>query len=161
LTRLATLLSALFLALPVGGTQSPPEPAASYLPPEIMPDVPRAYRYVIESAALTAGVPPRILAGVAFAESSFREAPPHPDPLDRGMFGLHESPAIHAERAGKWGEYDALDVADAARIAALYLAECYRAYDDEDMAICAYRQGIAGVRRDGAALWYAERVRGL
>lgn len=157
--KVIILLAALSLALPVGGTQSPPEPSALYLPPETLPDVPRAYRYVIESAALSAGVPPRILAGIAFAESSFREAPDHPDTLDRGMFGLHESEAIHAERSGKWGEYDALKVADAARIAALYLAECYREYDDEDMAICAYRQGITGVQRDGPALWYAERVK--
>lgn len=158
----AVLLLALSLALPVGGTQSGPAESFTWtLPPEDLSAVPEAYRETIRAAAREAGIPARILAGIAFAESSFRADPHHPDPLDRGMFGLHESQAIRAERVARFGEYDPLDPGQAARVAAGILAEHRETFRDWRLAIAAYRQGAAGVRRDGAAEWYVVRVLGL
>ena len=113
----------------------------------------------IEAAALKTGAPELTLDGLAFAESSGRPDPRHIDPADQGRFGLHETPAYHAERARKYGGYDALNPYDAAYITGRLYADALAALGDSDAAICAHKQGIAGVRRDGPLGWYLERVK--
>jgi hypothetical protein len=112
-----------------------------------------------ELAELVTGCPAQILQGIAFAESSFRVNPPHPDAFDRGMFGLHETQALHMERATKWGSYDALIPQEAAMIAAHIYMDNLAKLGDETQAIASYKQGVAGVRRDGVDEGYVERVR--
>ena len=161
--KIALLFLAAIIVAPVGSIQGQGETEQPALPTrdDSLDFVPWQYRGMIKEAAHEAGISPQILAGIAYAESSFRENPNHPDRYDRGMFGLHETPEIHAERARKWGEYDALVPEEAVRIAAGYLAECYGRLGDETLAICAYRQGVEGIRRDGPEEWYAERVKGV
>lgn len=150
----------------------------SFLPPVLLlaaltlsavpchtPDLPRTFSRsddrmnMYELAELVTGCPAQILQGIAFAESSFRVNPPHPDAFDRGMFGLHETPTLHRERAGKWGEYDALMPPQAAIIAAHIYMDNLAQLGDETLAIAAYKQGVAGVRRDGVDEGYVARVR--
>ena len=155
------LVLALSIALPAGSVQGRMPLSLPELPPADLSYIPAAYRHDIALAAEICGVPVRILAGVAFAESSFRPDPEHPDPLDRGMFGLHESAKIRAERVAKHGAYDPLDPGTAAIVAARILAEHRANFGDWSHAIAAYRQGASGVRRDGIEWWYVERVRGM
>jgi hypothetical protein len=105
-------------------------------------------------------VPPSLLWGHGFAESSLRADPPHPDPLDVGMFGLRETAEIHAERAAKWGEYDARNPVQAWHIAAHVIADNLAAFDSLDMATTAYKWGPTGARSRGVDREYVERVRG-
>ncbi len=113
---------------------------------------------VYEAAELETGCPAHILRGIAFAESSEGRNLNHPDKYDVGMFGLHERPAYHAERASKYGEYDASNPRDAARIAGRIWVDNFSILGDKVLATCAHYQGAGGVMRDGPALWYAERV---
>jgi hypothetical protein len=103
-------------------------------------------------------VQPSILWGHAFAESDFESAPKHINPIDQGMFGLHETAEIHAERAKKWGEYEARDPVQAWRIAAHVMAENLAAFDSLDMGVTAYRWGQAGARKHGVDQVYVARV---
>ena len=110
-------------------------------------------------AAACAGtiVPPWLLRAVAVVESGERDDAIGDDGVSIGRYQLNET--YHAERAAKWGEYDPADPIGAGRIAARVLEDCYRALCDWMLAICAYRQGVRGVRVNGPALWYWERVR--
>ena len=112
-----------------------------------------------EAAAIKTGAPEATLRGIRWTESSNRPNPKHIDPLDRGAYGLHESAAYHAERTRLYGEYDALDPYDAAYVTARLYADALAALGDPDAAICAHKQGVTGVKRDGALGWYLERVK--
>lgn len=102
-------------------------------------------------------VPPGLLRAVARVESSERDDAIGPDGLDEGRFQLRR--LFHEERAARWGAFDPFEPAEAGRIAARVLEDCYVRLGDWNLAIAAYRQGVDGVRRDGPALWYVERVR--
>ena len=115
---------------------------------------------IYEKAEIITGTSSAILKGIAYAESSYRAGAAHPDPLDRGLFGLHESESYHAERAVKWGEYDADDPQSAAIIAGMLFQENLQILGREDLAICAHYQGPTGVKKYGPCQWYIGRVRG-
>ena len=114
---------------------------------------------IYEKAEIVTGTSSAILRGIAYAESSYRAAAAHPDPLDRGLFGLHESAAYHKERAAKWGEYDADNPQEAAIIAGMLFQENLRILGHEDLAIAAHYQGPTGVKKHGPCQWYIDRVR--
>lgn len=115
---------------------------------------------IYEKAEIVTGTSSAILKGIAYAESSYRAAAAHPDPLDRGLFGLHESAAYHKERAAKWGEYDADNPQEAAIIAGMLFQENLRILGREDLAIAAHYQGPTGVKKRGPCGWYIGRVKG-
>lgn len=132
--------------------------SAAYRAPETAPRAPREPTLSIyEAAELATGAPAAILKGIAFAESSEGRNLNHPNKLDRGMFGLSER--WHEERAAKWGAFDPDDPREAAVIAGRIYCENLRTLGDEDSAIAAHLQGAQGVRNDGPARWYIERVR--
>lgn len=112
-----------------------------------------------DAAESRTGAPAWVLRGIAFAESSYRLDPQHLDPLDVGRFGLHEAPAYREERTRLYGRYDARDPYDAAYIAGRLYVDALARLGSEDAAIAAHRQGVRGVREDGVAAWYVERVR--
>lgn len=126
-------------------------------PPPPTQERPREAMTIYELSELVTGAPREIVEGLAFAESSKGHNLAHPDPHDVGVFGLHET--YHAERSAMWGEYHADNAAEAAIIAGRIIMHNYAELGDMDLAIAAYRQGVEGVRRDGAAGWYVERVR--
>ena len=130
--------------------------SAVYRAPEPRIDRPRERLTIYEAATLGTIVPAALLRAVAIVESSERDDAIGPDGLDLGRYQLRE--VYHAERAARWGEYDPHG-REAGHVAARILEEAFRALGDWDLAIAAYRQGVAGVRRDGAAEWYVERVR--
>jgi hypothetical protein len=80
---------------------------------------------------------------------------------------------FRAERVRAWGEYDPHNCFDAVRIADRIWQENAKAFSSrpmrgppetwarqrEDLTIAAYRQGVAGVLRNGPTMWYVERVR--
>lgn len=120
---------------------------------------PREPTYSIyELAEMVTGAPAHIVAGIAFAESSGGIMLDHPDPLDVGYFGLHESPEYHAERAKKWGEYDANNPTEAAIITGYLYMENLARLGSERLAIAAHLQGARGVLKNGPEEWYIERV---
>lgn len=109
-------------------------------------------------ASRVTGCPEEILIGIDFAESSNGLNLNHPDPLDVGRFGLHESVAYHKERAAKYGEYNPDCPLDSAIIAGRLYMDNLKLLGNSADAICAHYQGPTGVRRDGRAEWYLERV---
>jgi len=112
-----------------------------------------------EIAEIVTGASSVTLKGLCFAESSLGTNLNHPDPHDRGWFGLHETPEIHAERVRLYGEYDADDPTQAAYISGRYYMDNLSKLGSEDRAIAAHKQGPTGVRRDGIDVEYVERVR--
>ena len=114
---------------------------------------------IYEKAEIVTGTSSAILKGIAYAESSYRKDIPHPDPLDRGLFGLHESAAYHKERADKWGEYNADNPQEAAIIAGMLFQENLRILGREDLAISAHYQGPSGVKKHGPCRWYIRKVK--
>ena len=114
---------------------------------------------IYEKADIVTGTSSVILRGIAFAESSYKANPKHPDPLDVGMFGLHESSEYHSERALKWFDYDATNPLEAAVITGYLYKENLRILKDADLAIAAHYQGPTGVLVNGPKLWYIERVK--
>ncbi|HUW46879.1 MAG TPA: transglycosylase SLT domain-containing protein [Dehalococcoidia bacterium] len=124
----------------------------------IIKNVPTKYQFMIKYTAATIGISPEILAGIAYTESSYRENPEHINNTDKGMFGLHESKSIHKERSDLYGEYDATDPWEAARIAALILLDHYEYYNSWSLSIAAYHQGRTGLKNNNAESWYVARV---
>lgn len=112
---------------------------------------------VYEVAVLGTIVPARLLRAIAIVESAERDNATGDDGISIGRYQLNER--FHAERAERWGEYDPRDPLAAGIIAARILEDNYCQLGDWTLAICAYRQGVTGVRRHGATMWYAERIR--
>ena len=115
---------------------------------------------IYEKAEIVTGTSSAILRGIAYAESSYRAEVKHPDPFDTGIFGLHEAPAYHRERAAKWGEYDATNLQEAAIIAGMLFQENLRILGRKDLAIAAHYQGTTGVKKHGPCRWYVRKVLG-
>lgn len=101
--------------------------------------------------------PASILKGLARTESSFEDDAIGDDGISEGRF--QHNRRFHAERAAKWGEFDPFAPLDGARIASCIIQENLKAFGSMDLAIAAYRQGLKGTRRDGAAIWYVRRVK--
>ena len=112
---------------------------------------------VYEAAVSGTIVPACLLRAIAIIESSERDNATGDDGISIGRYQLNER--FHAERAERWGEYDPRDPLAAGIIAARILEDNYRRLGDWTLAIAAYRQGVAGVRRHGATMWYADRIR--
>ena len=119
-------------------------------------EFPRPALSIYEIAEQKTGCPAYIVRGLHFAESSYGENTNHPCPFDRGEFGINER--YHAERAEKWGEYNPDNALQSAILAGNIIMENLAALGSYDLAVCAYRQGVTGVQRNGADLWYADRV---
>ena len=103
--------------------------------------------------------PAWILKGLARAESCERDDAIGDGGESRGRFQLRE--IYHAARAMAWGEYDATWPNDSARIAScIYQDNLARLGGNVYLALAAHRQGAAGVKADGPAMWYVERVIG-
>lgn len=162
MTRLVILLAALSIAGPAGSYQGLAPASIPRLPPAPPPDlsaVPVAYRQMIVDAAAAAGVPVLALAGIGYAESSFRPTPTHCDPLDRGMFGLREAPGYHEERARAYGEFDAEVPEQAVHVAAGLLRDHLKRFNGYmPLALTAYHRGAGWAELNGVDWGYVERV---
>ena len=98
-----------------------------------------------------------ILRGIAATESHFRSTVVGDNGYSHGMFQLHSN--WHEYRVEKWGEFDPFNPYEAIIIAGKIMAKNLAAFNgDWHNAIAAYRQGISGVRRNGATCWYVNRV---
>lgn len=111
---------------------------------------------IYDIASQITGCPAEILRGIHFAESSYGENLDHPGEFDRGPFGLNER--FREERTKKWGEYNPDCPLQSAIIAGRIITENRLRLGSDKLAVCAYLQGVHGVRRDGPRLWYYERV---
>lgn len=162
MTRLVLLLAALSIAGPAGSYQGLAPAPGPCLPPAPLPDlstVPIAYRQMIVDAAARAGVPALALAGIAYAESSFRPAPTHRDLLDRGMFGLREAPGYHEERVRAYGEFDPEIPEQAVHVAAGLLRDHLKRFNGYmPLALTAYHRGAGWAEKNGVDWGYVERV---
>ena len=114
---------------------------------------------IYQIASYKTGCPEWILKGIRYAESSYGTNCAHPDPLDIGDYGLHETPEYHAERASKWGEYSPYCPLQSAIIAGHIIMENYRIMGDIDSAISAYRRGRNGTNRNGIDRMYVHKVK--
>jgi len=130
-------------------------------PPDKLPERCSERLSIYQIAELVTGAPSDILRGIDFAESSCGKRLKHSNPNDKGRFGLHESPAIRAERVAKWGEYNADNPGDAAIIAGYIYMEHFARFGDSSLAIAAYHQGARRMMLDGADAEYIMRVRGM
>ena len=111
---------------------------------------------VYDVAEVLTGAPADILHGIACAESNENDAAIGDQGRSRGRFQINED--FREERVRLYGEYDPHDAGDAAILAGrIYMANLAR-LGNEIYAIAAHRQGAGGVRRNGATLWYVERV---
>jgi len=141
-------IALLAIAMPLGANRAAPVPFTVNLSPTT--------EYTVASYA--SGCPEWVLHGIAFAESSERDDAIGDGGESVGRFQLRE--VYHASRAARWGEYDPRDSVQAGIIAGLIIMDNLAALGSLDLAIAAYRQGVGGVRRDGATGWYVERVKG-
>ena len=159
MTRLLPLVAA-FLTLSSVSYRAPvryeiPAPVQAF---EI-PGVPAEHVATFISAANSYGLPVEYLAAIPAVETSMGTDLAHRNPLDRGWFGLHERPEIHAERAAMFGEYDPDHVGDSARIAAGLLAMYRERFGSWDLAFTAYHRGAAWTARHGRDPWYLSRIK--
>jgi len=113
---------------------------------------------VYEVAEAVTGAPAEILHGIACAESNEDDGAIGDQGRSRGRFQINED--FREERVRLYGEYDPHDPGQAAILAGrIYMDNLARLGNEAD-AIAAHRQGATGVKRNGATLWYVERVRG-
>jgi hypothetical protein len=126
------------------------------VPPPVVEVMPKETAYQI--ASRITGCPEYILIGIDFAESSCGKNIVHPDPNDKGRFGIHDSEDYRAERVAKYGYYDPDNFLSAAILTGRLFMDNYKLLGNTADAICAHKQGLTGVRRDGRAEWYLERV---
>ena len=111
---------------------------------------------IYELAEAVTGAPADILHGIACAESNENDAAIGDQGRSLGRFQINED--FRAERVRLYGEYDPHDATEAAILTGrIYMANLARLGNEID-AVAAHRQGVTGVRRNGAALWYVERV---
>ena len=131
--------------------------ARGFISPPFTPSVPRIitiYDVAVEGTI----VPAELLRAIARVESGEDDSAVGDGGRSLGRFQLLED--YHASRAAVLGEYDPRNPVQAGRVAADYLQACLRAFPgDEVSGIAAYRQGIAGVRRNGVGRWYVELVK--
>ncbi|MGL5913520.1 MAG: transglycosylase SLT domain-containing protein [Bacteroidales bacterium] len=111
---------------------------------------------VFERTEILTGVPSYILEGLAFAESSFRQFALGDDGNSKGMFQINEY--YREERLQKFGYYDPYNVEDSCYVAGMILSENYKKLGDWGLAVASYRQGVYGVKSNGASMWYVNRV---
>jgi hypothetical protein len=112
---------------------------------------------MFEKAEIITGIPVEILLGIAAAESDFISSAIGDKGLSHGMFQLHSE--WHDSRVSKWGEFDPFNPEEAVIIAGKIMAENLAALNgDLNKAIAAYRQGVGGVRKNGATDWYINAV---
>ena len=112
---------------------------------------------VFTLAELVTGAPAGILHGIAMVESGNSDSAIGDDGISIGRFQINER--YHSMRARAWGEYDPHNPSEAAIIAGHIFMDNLKQLGSIDLALCAYRQGIGGVLKNGPGMWYAERVR--
>lgn len=112
---------------------------------------------VYEAACLGTETPPELLRAIARVESGECDKAVGDGGESIGRFQIRE--VFRAERVAKFGEYDPRSAREAGHVAARILEEAFRTLGDWELAAAAYRQGVRGVREDGATGWYLERVR--
>ena len=100
--------------------------------------------------------PTWVLRGIARAESGECDSAIGDDGISLGRCQLNSRYA--ADRARAWGRFDPFQPNDAIRVASCILQENLRELGSWDLAIAAYRQGVAGVLAHGAASRYSDRV---
>ena len=146
--RVIIAIAIFSLAMPLGANRAAPVQFTVNLSPTT--------EYTVASYAT--GCPEWVLRGIAFAESSERDDAIGDGGQSIGRFQLRE--IYHEARAARWGEYDPRDPTEAGIIAGRIIMDNLAQLGDLDLAIAAFRQGVEGVRRDGATAWYVERVKG-
>lgn len=99
-------------------------------------------------------VSPKILWGIARAESAFDPLAVSPDGRDRGMFQLRRD--FDSER----GVDNPYNPVEAVHHAIRILEADMDALGSTDLALTAYRRGRAGARRHGVDREYVARVKG-
>lgn len=166
--HLHRLILVLFFVGAFAGSVSWSKPFELFIPPERLevnhaPSVakcPPNKEQLLKRAALKWGVPADVLWGIWSIESGRGVNTNHINPIDQGEFGLHESPAIHAERVRKLGrEYDANKFEDAIEVSSMVLLENYWQLYDWDLAIGAYNRGVWGVQQRGIPVAYVTIVK--
>jgi hypothetical protein len=126
--------------------------------PERINNIPIELYGILEVAEMKTGAPKDILAGIVFAETSFDKNFIHPNKLDKGLFGLHETIAIRNERIRKYGFYDPENIQEAAIIAGYLYRDNLLKLKNKEKAIAAHFQGICGVRENGINYEYVNKV---
>ena len=104
------------------------------------------------------GCPAFILYGIASAESDFMASAIGDGGKSLGMFQINET--FREIRIAKYGEYNPFNPIEGAIIAGFIMAENMAVFEDYHQAICSYRQGIDGVKENGAMTWYSKKVLG-
>lgn len=113
---------------------------------------------VYELAEAVTGAPADILHGIACTESGEDDEAIGDQGRSHGRFQINET--FRAERVRLYGKYDPHDATESAIIAGRIYMDNLARLGSEELAIAAHCQGVRGVRRNGPALWYVERVRG-
>jgi hypothetical protein len=114
------------------------------------------YADMYDEAQFVTGCPAWILRGIAMTESSCNPSKVGDDGISIGMFQINET--FHEERARKYGEYNPLNPEQAILIAGHIMAHNLKVFRNPRNAIAAYRQGVAGVIKNGRTDWYVNKV---
>jgi hypothetical protein len=112
---------------------------------------------IFDNAENITGCSAEVLRGIACVESRFSANAVGDNGQSRGMFQLHSR--WDASRIEKYGEFNPFAPAESAVIAGYIIQDNLRAFHgDLRLAVAAYRQGISGVKRNGAIAGYADEV---
>jgi soluble lytic murein transglycosylase-like protein len=112
---------------------------------------------IFAEAERATGCPAEILRGIAGVESRFAVNAVGDSGWSHGMFQLHSF--WYKYRVEKYGYFDPFDPAEAAIVAGYIVQENLRSFDgDLRRAVAAYKQGVAGVNRNGTIDWYVDAV---
>lgn len=148
-TRIILAAALLAVAIPLGANRNERPVYAVNLDPVSIYDL----------AEYATGAPAEILRGIAFAESSERDDAIGDGGESIGRFQFRR--VYQAERDARYGALDPRDPVESAILAGLVYMDNLLALGSVELAIAAHRQGVAGVRRDGASDWYVEWVMGV
>lgn len=148
MTRAILAALALSLAMPLGANLSE----------RVIPSIDLSPVSIYDLAEHATGAPAEILRGIAFAESSERDDAIGDGGESIGRFQFRR--AYQTERDARYGVLDPRDPVESAILAGLVYMDNLRALGSVELAIAAHRQGVAGVRRNGATEWYVVRVMG-
>jgi hypothetical protein len=111
---------------------------------------------IYQLAENATGCPEELLRGFAFVESSYNQFAIGDDGRSHGLTQSNE--IFHDYYASLWGEYNPFDALDSLILAGRIYTKDLKTTGSTCQAICAHRQGVTGVRRNGCTKWYLNRV---
>jgi len=112
---------------------------------------------IYEIAEEVTGAPANILRAIAIVESNEKDTAIGDDGISKGRMQINE--LYRKERIQKYGYYDPFNPLDSVILSGYIYMANLRIFKNVDKAIASHRQGRTGVIKNGATMWYVNRVK--